>query len=198
MCGRMEFTLSERMHRALRDTFQIDAAWPEQSEVRPTDQAAFLTRTDTWTLKTGRWGLVPPGMDLQAAKKYATFNARIETVERSKVFKEAFKAGGRCVLPLSAFFEWPNKSKVRIARPDDRPLLAAGLWSRQETEDGSLLSCTVITRPPTEDLTKVHDRMPALLLTQDLDAWLHGPPADAKAIAQSSWRPGLLRTQPAS
>lgn len=198
MCGRMEFTLSERMHRALRDTFQIDTLWPDQPEISPTQSTSFLTHDDAWTMHTGRWGLVPPGMNLQAAKKYATFNARIETIERSKAFKDAFNAGGRCVLPLSAFFEWPNKSKVRIARPDDRPLLAAGLWAQQDTDTGPLLSCTVITRPPTEDLTEVHDRMPALLLTQDLDAWLHGTPADAKAVALSSWRPGLLSAQPAS
>ncbi|MFC4637930.1 SOS response-associated peptidase [Deinococcus hohokamensis] len=197
MCGRIEFTLTERMHHALRDTFQIDA-WPEQREIRPTDQTPFLTHTEVWTLKTGRWGLVPPGMDLQAAKKYATFNARIETVEGSKSFKDAFKAGDRCVLPLSAFFEWPNKSKVRIARPDDRPLLAAGLWSQQDTPDGPLVSCTVITRPPTEDLTDVHDRMPALLLTKDLEGWLSGPAPEAKAIATGSWRPGLLTVTSAS
>ncbi|ASN83300.1 SOS response-associated peptidase [Deinococcus ficus] len=198
MCGRIEFTLTERMQRALRDTLQIDAAWPEHQELRPTEQATFLTHSGTWTVQSGRWGLIPPGMDLQAAKKYATFNARIETVERSKSFKEAFRAGGRCVLPLSAFFEWPNKVKVRIARPDDRPLLAAGLWSQQDSSDGPLVSCTVITRPPTEDLTDVHDRMPALLLTKDLDTWLSAAPSQAKAIAMGSWRPGLLTVTPAS
>ncbi|GGO35828.1 SOS response-associated peptidase [Deinococcus humi] len=198
MCGRIEFTLSERMHHTLRDTFQIDAAWPKQPEISPTQQTVFLTREDAWTVHTGRWGLVPPGMDLQTARKYATFNARIETVERSKSFKDAFRAGGRCVLPLSAFFEWPNKSKVRIARPDNRPLIAAGLWSQQDTPDGPLVSCTVMTRPPTKDLTEIHDRMPALLLTKDLDAWLQATPAEAKAVATGSWRPGLLTVAAAS
>ncbi|UBV45110.1 hypothetical protein LAJ19_18510 (plasmid) [Deinococcus taeanensis] len=47
MCGRIKLTLTDLMHHTLRNTFQIDAAWPEQSEVRPTDQAALLTRTDT-------------------------------------------------------------------------------------------------------------------------------------------------------
>ncbi|UBV45501.1 SOS response-associated peptidase (plasmid) [Deinococcus taeanensis] len=198
MCGRIEFTLSERMHQTLRDTFQIDAASPDQPEIKPTQAAPFLTLDEAWTVRSGRWGLIPPGLDLQAAKKYATFNARIETIERSKVFKDAFKAGGRCVVPLSAFFEWPNKSKVRIARPDDRPLLALGLWGQRDTPDGPLLSCTIITRPPTEDLAEVHDRMPALLLTRDLDAWLRGSTSDAKAVTTGSWRPGLLTVTPAN
>lgn len=196
MCGRIEFTLSERMHQTLRDTFQINAAWPEHPEIKPTQDAPFLTLDGEWTVRSGRWGLIPPGLGLQAAKKYATFNARIETIECSKAFKDAFRSGGRCVVPLSAFFEWPNKSKVRSARPDDRPLLAAGLWGQQDTPDGSLLSCTVITRPPTEDLAEVHDRMPALLLTRDLDAWLTGSTSDAIGVATGSWPAGLLTVTP--
>lgn len=198
MCGRIELTLTQNMRLALQGLFHLDAAWPDQSEVRPTDPAPFLTREGNWTLHTGRWGLIPPGMDLTGAKKYATFNARLEGLERSKTFKDAFREGGRCLIPLSAFFEWPEKSKVRIARPDDRPLLAAGLWSTTPTPDGELLSCTIVTRPPTDDLKGVHDRMPALLLSPDLDAWLSAPSAEAKAAALGSWRPGLLTVTPAA
>ncbi|WP_255639923.1 SOS response-associated peptidase family protein [Deinococcus taeanensis] len=104
------------------------------------------------------------------------------TVKRSTSFREAFGSGGRCVLPLNVLFKWPNGSKVRIARPDDRPLLAAGLWSQQDSPDSPLVSCTVITRPPTDDLRDVHNRMPALLLTKDRTAWLTAAPREAKAV----------------
>lgn len=198
MCGRIELTLTEGMQDTLRTLFQIDPAWPTQPEISPTQEAQFLTHGTAWTVHSGRWGLIPPGMQLPAAKKYATFNARAETMDRSPSFRDAFKSGGRCVLPLSAFFEWPKKSKVRIARPDDKPLLVAGLWSAQPSEDGERLSCTVITRPPTDDLAGVHDRMPALLLTRDLDAWLNAPAPEAKAVALGSWRPGLVAVTPLS
>ncbi|MFB9990829.1 SOS response-associated peptidase family protein [Deinococcus oregonensis] len=68
----------------------------------------------------------------------------------------------------------------------------------QPAEDGELLSCTVIIRPLTDDLVEVHDRMPALLLTKDLDAWLNAPAAQAKAVALGSWRPGLVTVTPTS
>ena len=40
--------------------------------------------------------------------------------------------------------------------------------------------------------------LPALLLSQDLDAWLSAPPAEARAAALGSWRPGLLTITPAA
>lgn len=100
------------------------------------------------------------------------------------------------MIPLAAFWEWPVsegvKAKVRIARRDSKPLLVAGLWSRIHIPDGPLESCTVVTRPPTPDLLDVHDRMPALLLSRDLDAWLSGSPAQARAAVLGSWQASIL------
>ncbi|WP_255808203.1 SOS response-associated peptidase family protein [Deinococcus sp. KNUC1210] len=142
--------------------------------------------------------MIPERMTEDEVKKYAMFNARIETVERSRAFAQPFRSR-RAVIPISCFFEWPIlqtgvKTKVRIARPDGLPLLAAGLWNC--TEDGTA-SCTVMTRPAPAELDGAHDRAPALLLTRDLEAWLYGAPAQAKRAAASSWQPGLLTVLPA-
>lgn len=171
---------------------------PRRAEVRPTDQLMFMRRAGQgWDAPDGRWGLVPHGMTLEQAKKYATFNARAESPTEKPMFRGAFQAGQRCVIPLAGFWEWPElhgkKTRTRIDRPDGKPLLVAGLWNRVETPDGSLESCTMVTRPPTPDLEHVHDRMPALLLSQDLDAWLEAPAAQARAAAMTGWRPGILR-----
>ncbi len=82
-----------------------------------------------------------------------------------------------------------------MARPDGLPLLVAGLWNRATGPQGVVESCTVVTRPPTSDGQHVHDRMPALLLSGELDTWLHGTPEQALAAASSSWRPGVLEIQ---
>ena len=138
-------------------------------------------------------------MSLDEAKRYATFNARIESLEAKPMFRAAFQ-NQRCVIPLAAFWEWPVragvKTWVRIARKDDKPLLVAGLWNRTMTSDGMLESCTIVTRPPTPDLVEVHDRMPALLLTKDIDAWLDAPPHQARTAALSSWQPRILTVTP--
>ena len=138
-------------------------------------------------------------MSLDEAKRYATFNARVESLEDKPMFRAAFQRQ-RCVIPLAGFWEWPIKagvkSRVRVARKDDKPLLVAGLWNCVQTPDGPLESCTIVTRPPTADLVEVHDRMPALLLSKDIEAWLDGSPAQARAAALSSWPPRILAVTP--
>ena len=133
-------------------------------------------------------------------KKYAMFNARVETLRESRVFGPAFQTQ-RCVIPLSAFYEWPSvdgkKIKTRMSRPDGLPLLLAGLWNRIAGPLGEVESCTLVTRPPTADLMCVHDRMPALLLSRDLKTWLYGTPEEAQTAALTSWRPGVLQVQAA-
>lgn len=64
------------------------------------------------------------------------------------------------------------------------------------TPDGPLEICTIVTRPPTADLVEMHDRMLALLLSKDLDVWLDALPAQAGALALSSWPPHILTVTP--
>ena len=203
MCGRADDAFGPAGWETLTTLFG-PLRWELESrrdEVRPTDSIRFVRRAATgFEAPYGRWGLVPARMSLDEAKKYATFNARIETLEGKPMFKAAFQAQ-RCVIPLAGFWEWPTvdgvKSRVRIARKDARPLLVAGLWNRTPTPDGLLESCTIVTRPPTPDLAHVHDRMPALLLSKDIDAWLDAPPKEARTAALSSWQPRILQVTPA-
>ncbi|WP_165795481.1 SOS response-associated peptidase family protein [Deinococcus koreensis] len=73
---------------------------------------------------------MPPGMALAEARKYATLNARVETLENEPLFANAFQAQ-RCVISLAAVWEWPasgrQRGRVHIFRRDDKPLLVAGL-----------------------------------------------------------------------
>ena len=198
MCSRIEDLPSAKAVAALTALFG-PFGWRTDGRqgLKPTDQVRLVRALDgSYEAPLARWGLVPDGMGVAELKKYAMFNARLETLESSRAFSSAFRTR-RCVLPLSAFFEWPSwdgkKRKVRITRPDGLPLLAAGLWNRS-TDGGE--SCTLVTRVPTLDLEHVHDRMPALLLSRDLDAWLRGSATQAKEVAGTSWPPGALQIQP--
>jgi putative SOS response-associated peptidase YedK len=197
MCGRFEDVLTEKARAALTRVLG-PLPWLTRglSEVRPTDAVQLVWPGEAGLeLVSARWGLVPTGMGPAELKKYALFNARIETLERSRAFEAAFRSR-RCVLPISAFYEWPGESKAkqktRIARSDGLPLLVAGLWNRCGGPEERVESCTIVTRPLTPDLLHVHDRMPALLLSGELDAWLHGTTAEAHRAALGSWRPGVL------
>lgn len=202
MCGRADDRFGPPAWGTLGELFG-PLGWEQdvsRDEVRPTDPLRFVRRAQGgFEAPYGRWGLLPARMSLNEAKRYATFNARVESLEDKPMFRAAFQ-GQRCVIPLAGFWEWPVragvKTRVRIARKDDRPLLVAGLWNRTMTPDGPLESCTIVTRPPTADLVDVHDRMPALLLSKDLEVWLDAPPQQARAAALSSWQPRILTVTP--
>lgn len=199
MCGRADDNFGPAGWEVLTHVFG-PLGWEMESmrdEVRPTDPIRFVRRRGRgYDAPYGRWGLLPYGMALDDAKKLSTFNARVESLTEKPAFRAAFQRQ-RCIVPLAGFWEWPllpngKKQKVRVSRKDGKPLLVAGLWNCIETPDGPLESCTIVTRPPTPDLIEVHDRMPALLLTKDLRAWLEGPPNQARAAAMTSWQPHIL------
>jgi putative SOS response-associated peptidase YedK len=59
----------------------------------------------------------------------------------------------------------------------------AGPWDHYVTSEGvALESCTIITMPPNALMAEIHNakqRMPAILQSQDIEAWLSGSPDDA-------------------
>ena len=200
MCSRAEDVMTDKARAALESLFG-PLRWGQHrtpGEVRPTDPMSLIRPAggQEHEVVSARWGFVPAGMGAAELRKYAMFNARLETLPESRAFGEAFQSR-RCVVPLSAFYEWPvvegKKRKTRMARPDGLPLLVAALWNSAE----GAASCTLVTRPPTPDLLHVHDRMPALLLSRDLNTWLHGTPQEAQRTALTSWPPGVLAVESA-
>jgi putative SOS response-associated peptidase YedK len=139
-----------------------------------------------------RWGLVPffahgiPG-------RYATINARLETLTSSPAYRGAWKRQRRCILPATGFYEWhlnPDGSKQPFfIHAADQPLFGfAGLWDASIREDGSVVeSCTIITMNANALLAEIHNapgkqRMPAILRASDHEAWLAGSAEQAHAV----------------
>jgi putative SOS response-associated peptidase YedK len=136
-------------------------------------------------LREGRWWLVP--WWAKEMPKQAMFNARIETVDTSGSFKDAF-ASTRCLIPADGFFEWTKspadggRDPWHIFLPGPRPFSFAGLWAHNRQLD--VTSCTIITMPAGEPMAKLHDRQPVILEEPAYDAWLdpRTPAAEAKSL----------------
>ncbi|MGB6352664.1 MAG: SOS response-associated peptidase [Steroidobacteraceae bacterium] len=141
-----------------------------------------------------RWGLVPyfakgkPG-------KYATFNARSETLDSSASFQWPWKRGQRCIIPALGFYEWhvnPDGGKQPFyIHLDDQAIFGfAGLWERSRADAGSVIeSCTIITLPANALMAGVHNskaRMPAILSRELRETWLFGS-AEAAAAALAAY-----------
>lgn len=131
-----------------------------------------------------RWGLVPFwAKDPSVGGKM--INARSETVREKPAFRQAFQSR-RCVIPASGYYEWTGEPGRRVPHAitvEGRALIAfAGLWERWKDSRGEPLETfTVLTTPANHFMAAMHDRMPAILEPEDIDAWIAGPPEEAWA-----------------
>lgn len=187
-----EFEL-DRVDARLDVRERLDADW----NVAPTKPVpAIITRhphgdkdaPPVRQLTVLRWGLVPSWAKDPAIGN-RMINARSETVADKPAFKRAF-AKRRCLLPADGFYEWyvteqrtakgkPVKQPFFIHRRDGGVLAMAGLYEiwrdpakDRDDHDAFWWTSTVLTTQATDDLGRLHDRMPLLVAPQDREAWL--------------------------
>ena len=187
MCGR--FSLGVDTDRLIAE-FGIDTvATPHvpRYNIAPTQPVPAVVRADDG-LRLGalRWGLVPYWAD-DPGIGGRMINARSETVDRKPAFQEPFRHR-RCWVLADGFYEWRDdggrKVPIHFRLPDGRPFAFAGLWDRWRRDDDELVSCTILTTEPSDDVRPVHDRMPVILPARDRARWLDpdAGPADLRAL----------------
>ncbi len=134
-------------------------------------------------LQVARWGLVPSWAKDPAIGN-RMINARMETVHEKPAFRRAF-AGRRALLPADGYFEWYGEVKGKkqpfFIHPSDGGVLAmAGLYELwrdpsvpvDSDVDPWLWSVTVLTTSATDDVGRIHDRMPLLVERSRYAEWL--------------------------
>ena len=219
MCGRYaasanpddlveEFEVVERPEQALEPSWNVA---PTQ------DVYAVLERAPRGEpdepprrrLQVARWGLVPSWAK-DAAIGNRMINARMETVAEKPAFKRAF-AKRRALLPADGYFEWYGEVKGKkqpfFIRPADGGVLAmAGLYElwrdpsvpTDAETDPWLWTVTVLTTTATDDLGRIHDRMPLLVEKQRYAEWLDpavDDPDELRGLLVPA-APGLLMAYP--
>ena len=156
--------------RLARDDFGNYEA-PLQQEVFPTNRAPIVTSNNVeLTFEMGQFGFE------KWDGKGVIINARAETAHEKSMFKKHI-TNRRCVVPASGYYEWKppdegqrKKIKHLIKDKGGNLLFMAGLW--REGKDGR--EFVVITKDPVGDIADIHDRMPVMLRTDQLEAWLSG------------------------
>jgi putative SOS response-associated peptidase YedK len=138
------------------------------------------------------WGLIP-SWSKEPKMKFATFNAKAETVSTLPTFKGAWQAGRRCLVVTDGFYEWRKSDKQPFAIACAGGLtIMAGLWEKWHSPAGEKLnSCTIITSDANEDIASLHNRMPVILAPDDWPRWLGEQPANEDELK------GLLKPAPA-
>ena len=189
MCGRKVITYEELMDV---DFFlnQIDGGQfpsllsPEINEdyarynIFPSQVApiAYRKKDGSITIKLMHWGL--HGWPFKEGSKdfsWRTFNARKDQLTVNKTWPKFFPKY-RCVIPLKGFYEWTgtkgNKVPHYIKPTEEKYFFAAGLVSSYSPRENTG-SYTMITVEPNSLMSKIHDRMPALLHHSEIENWLN-------------------------
>ncbi|MCR5684178.1 MAG: SOS response-associated peptidase [Lachnospiraceae bacterium] len=118
-----------------------------------------------------QWGF------LARDNKRTLFNARVETAGTKPTFREAWRSH-RCIIPASCYYEWQHfKTPDGREKKGDKYLIQpagstvtwlGGLYS---IENGYPVF-VILTREPTAELSRIHDRMPLILPEERIDDWI--------------------------
>jgi putative SOS response-associated peptidase YedK len=187
MCGRFTNQYTWRELHALYMLsigFERNTDWTPKYNIAPTNQIpVILHEAGERRVVLMRWGLVPSWA--REIGKFSTFNARADGITTKPMFRGAWAAGRRCLIPASSFFEWrkPDKQPFAIALGNRGAMAFAGLWDEWTPKGGQpLRSCTLITCAPNTLLAPLHDRMPVILGAEDWAQWLGEEPAEREAL----------------
>jgi putative SOS response-associated peptidase YedK len=188
MCGR--FTITRRDGNMLAAELGVDADsfvdYRPRYNVAPT-QMHYVVRVkfENREVLPARWGLVNTwAKDASGAAK--NINARAETVESRRAFREAF-IKRRCVVPADGFFEWTGPKTARqptwFHREDNQLLLFAGLYESWRPKPNQWETTFTILTTDANALTRqYHDRMPVILADRDADDWMDPRASDPLAL----------------
>lgn len=133
-----------------------------------------------------QWWLLP-SWSKEPVQKFATFNARVETVADKPTFREPFKRR-RCLIPALGWYEWQELPSGNLPwllhAPDNRILAFAGLWDRWQRDGQVIESCTIVVGPANKAFEPIHDRMPFIVPDDRQEAWLDRSLVDAGEVRE--------------
>ena len=165
--------IAQAMLTGLAGRFR-DAGRPMMTsgEVRPTDvvPAVAPNREGSKAVFPMRWGFRMRSGSLLV-------NARTETAAVKPTFRESWKQR-RCAVPASWYFEWEHipteNGKTKTGdKYAIRPSFGEITWlcGLYRIEDGFPVF-TILTREPSELLSRIHDRMPLILPEEKVADWI--------------------------
>jgi putative SOS response-associated peptidase YedK len=184
VCGRVVSTSTvDQLVDWLRIDEVVAPELPPGWNVAPGRDLYAVARTRSGARRLGlmRWGLVPSwSTDPNTGPR--PINARAESLLDRPAFADAL-VRRRCIVPVDGFYEWERPAGAATPQPwflapaGGRPLALAGLWDRWVAPDGAaLVSVAIVTVAANADVARLHDRMPAVLDADDVDAWLDPAP----------------------
>lgn len=183
---------------SLFDIDEVDGEHSPSYNQAPSQLVRSVRETSQEQRKLGlqQWGLVP----FWAKEGFKPLiNARAETVTEKPAFRTAARRR-RCLIPTNGYYEWQKNAQGKkqpyflslanqsgeSAPPGSEPVLAmAGIfeWPGEEAGEGGAPTCALLTRPASDTLGYIHDRMPLFVPRSMWEPWLDRDLQDPEKVA---------------
>lgn len=187
MCGRFVRKSTITIIEDEFDIYEVQWAFEPSYNIAPSQDVACVIGNGGNRLVKFRWGLVPFWAE-DPSIGYKMINARAETVAQKRSFARAFKKQ-RCLVVADGFYEWrkladgKRKMPMYVHLHEDRPFGFAGLYENWKSKEGTILqTCTIITTPPNELMSSIHNRMPAIIAPEMRQIWLDSEVQDVDRL----------------
>jgi putative SOS response-associated peptidase YedK len=133
-----------------------------------------------------RWGFPHP----DDWRRPQPIHARAETIDTTRAFADAFRAGQRGIVLVKTFNEAPDSGEQHVFEPDAMKTGIAFVWRRFDVGAAApLIACVMVTVAANEMIAALPSaRMPAILETADWVKWTGeepASPAELKAMLKT-------------
>ena len=180
MCPELRPIIEAANRSALKDRMVSKLGKPlvTEGEVFPTNMVPVIASSSQKKKSVFPmvWGYTLPGLDRPVV------NTRSESAAGKDVWKEGWSSH-RCIIPASWYFEWSHYltpsgqkktgTKYAIQPRGDSITYLAGIYRIEEYRDLKYPVFSVLTREPSGDLRKIHDRMPVIMPGDMIDSWIN-------------------------
>jgi putative SOS response-associated peptidase YedK len=162
MCGRFESEpssegLVEQLKQLTLDLVVENDESTKTVNIAPTEKIHGLRKRDEiYLLSKYNWGIkFSPDSPL-------IFNSRMETILEKKFWMETFDRN-RCLVPMSAFYEWTKeggkKIPYRIFLKDEPLFFVPALYHVDKDKN---IFASLLTTTPNDFIKNIHHRMPVI------------------------------------
>ncbi len=207
MCNLYHVSAKQEIERHFRLVVGDSIALPE-GPVGPFGQGVLIRAHAAGQRQAlaGQWGMIAPRATQArpAVRSILTNNARIESVAERPTYRDAWRAGQRCLIPAQSYQEpnWETGRNIwwQLRRADGAPWALAGIWSEwvnpltgELIPNYSMLTMNCDGHPLLSRLHKPDPTLPAdaqdkraaiPIAAEDWDAWLRAPVTEARELVR--------------
>jgi putative SOS response-associated peptidase YedK len=135
--------------------------------IAPTEKITGIRKKEKkYLLSSFNWGIK------FSQSSPLVFNSRMETIIEKKFWRDTFNRN-RCLVPMSAFYEWKKEGGKKVAyriflKTEDLFFIPALYYINNE----NIYSASLITTTPNEFIKPIHHRMPVIFTYRNAVSYL--------------------------